>query len=173
VNNEAPTFEQVILPHLDAAYNLARWLAGDDHDAQDIVQESCLRAVKHFNSYRGGNPRAWLLAIVRNTSYTWLSRDRRVSLQAASDEESIETEDLYLHPAALQDSEANIEKVRAAIALLAPEFREVITLREIEEYSYKEIADIVEAPIGTVMSRLARARRQLQKILTASPGTLS
>src|SRR5689334_9839741 len=130
-------FEQTILPHLDAAYNLARWLAGNEHDAADIVQESCLRAVKFFGSFRGGNARAWLLTIVRNTSYTWLKRSRgHESLSV--DDSFHELEDPAADPAVLQASAANIERVREALAQLAPEFREVIVLREMEDYSYKE-----------------------------------
>src|ERR1044071_4417926 len=158
-------FEQTMLPHLDAAYNLARWLAGNEHDAEDIVQESFLRAVKFFDSFRGGNPRAWLLTIVRNTSYTWLKRRQTGNAQFHLDDGDFEIEDQAANPAALQAAMANVERVRDAIAQLPLEFREIIVLRELEDYSYKEIADLVEVPVGTVMSRLARGRRQLQKIL--------
>ena len=154
-----------MLPHLDAAYNLARWLAGNEHDAEDIVQESFLRAVKFFDSFRGGNPRAWLLTIVRNTSYTWLKRREAGNAQFHLDDGDFELEDQAANPAALHAAMANVERVRSAIAQLPLEFREIIVLREMEDYSYKEIADLVEVPVGTVMSRLARGRRQLQKIL--------
>ena len=164
-------FEQTILPHLDAAYNLARWLAGNEHDAEDIVQESCLRAVKFFGGFRGGNPRAWLLTIVRHTSYTWLKRRQAVQAQVNLDEGNLEIEDHATNPATLLAALSNIEKVRGAIAQLPPEFREVIVLREMEDYSYKEIADLTEVPVGTVMSRLARGRRHLQKILCAETQT--
>ena len=164
-------FEQTIVPHLDAAYNLARWIAGNEHDAEDIVQESCLRAVKFFDGFRGGNPRAWLLTIVRNTSYTWLKRRNDGHSQVNLDAGDFEIEDQAVNPALLQAAMANVEKVRAAIAELPPEFREIIVLREMEDYSYKEIADIAEVPVGTVMSRLARGRKQLQKLLCAETQT--
>jgi RNA polymerase sigma-70 factor (ECF subfamily) len=171
VEDQTVIYEQTIVPHLDAAYNLARWLAGNEHDAQDIVQESCLRAVKFFGSFRGGNPRAWLLTIVRNTSYTWLKRRNDGHARLNLDDGEFEIEDHAMNPAILQTAMANVETVRAAIAQLPPEFREIVVLREMEDYSYKEIADLTEAPIGTVMSRLARGRKQLQKILCAETQT--
>jgi RNA polymerase sigma-70 factor (ECF subfamily) len=130
------------------------------------VQESCLRAVKFFNSFRGGNPRAWLLTIVRNTSYTWLKRRNAGHAQLNLDDGDLEIEDHAANPATLQAAMANVEKVRSAIARLPAEFRELIVLREMEDYSYKEIADIAEVPVGTVMSRLARARDRLLVVLT-------
>jgi len=171
VNDNNASFEQTILPHLDAAYNLARWLAGNEHDAEDIVQEAFLRAVKFYGSFRGGNPRAWLLTIVRNTSYTALKRRRENHAQVHLDESDLELEDHSADPAAALAAMSNIEKVREAIAQLPLEFREVIVLREMEDYSYKEIADLVDLPVGTVMSRLARGRRQLQKIICAETQT--
>ena len=173
MNDNAAKFEQIILPHLDAAYNLARWLAGNEHDAEDIVQESCLKAVKFFGSFRGGNARAWLLTIVRNTSYTWLKQRRQSHAEVHLDENDLEIEDHSADPATALAAMSNVEKVREAIAQLPLEFREVIVLREMEDYSYREIADLVEVPVGTVMSRLARGRRQLQKIIceeTLTPG---
>ena len=161
-------FEQTILPHLDAAYSLARWLTGNDHDAEDIVQESCLRALKFFGTFRGGNPRAWLLTIVRNTTFTWLKRSRAGHEQVDLPDGALELEDPAANPEALFAATANREEVRAALAQLPPEFREVIVLRELEDYSYKEIAGIAGVPIGTVMSRLARGRKQLQRLL--APG---
>ena len=164
-------FEQTILPHLDAAYNLARWLAGNEHDAEDIVQESCLRAVKFFGSFRGGNARAWLLTIVRNTGYTWLKRRETARTHLNLDDAEIEIEDPAANPATLLAAMSNVERLRSAIARLPPEFREILVLREMEDYSYKEIADIAGVPVGTVMSRLARGRRQLQKILCTETQT--
>ncbi len=158
-------FELVVLPHLDAAYNLARWLTGNENDARDMVQEASLRAFKFFAGFRGGDARAWLLTIVRNTVYTWLER-RRSSRQVFQDEDEIEKlEDVSVNPTRLLERNATIEVVRSAIAELVPEFREAIVLREMEGFSYKEIADITGVRIGTVMSRLARGRRELQRIL--------
>ncbi len=168
MDNETARFEQTILPHLDAAYNLARWLTGNEHDARDMVQESFLRALRFFGNFRGGDARAWLLTIVRNTVYTWLKRrqTRNHLLQAEEDMEKFE--DVSVNPEQLLERSANIKLVRDAIAQLPAEFREVVVLREMENFSYKEIADIVGVRIGTVMSRLARGRRQLQLILSQS-----
>jgi RNA polymerase sigma-70 factor (ECF subfamily) len=168
VENEGRDFEQAILPHLDAAYNLARWLTGNDQDARDMVQEACLRAFKFFANFRGGDPRAWLLTIVRNTTYTWL---RRGHTNTEADEEIETLEDQSPNPAEILERAGDIERVRDAIARLPPEFREALVLRDMENYSYKEIADLAGVPIGTVMSRLARARRQLQLILIESKDT--
>ena len=164
MENDTAHFEKTILPHLDAAYNLARWLTGNEHDARDLVQESCLRAFKFFGGFRGGDARAWLLTIVRNTVYSWLQRKAREHI-FQSDEEMEKFEDVSVNPEQLSARSANIEAVREAIAQLSPEYREAVVLREMENYSYKEIADITGVRIGTVMSRLARGRRQLQRIL--------
>ncbi len=164
-------FEQTVLPHLDAAYNLARWLAGNDHDAQDVAQEASLRAFRFFGSFRGDNPRAWLLTIVRNTFYTWLGKNRPPQKMVEIDEETLDVEDESANAAAASPPFADAEAVRRAIAELPVEFREIVVLREMEGFSYKEIADLAEVPIGTVMSRLARARKLLQKRLAEfNPG---
>ena len=152
-------FEQTVLPHLDAAYNLARWLAGNDHDAEDITQEACVRAFRFFGGFRGGNSRSWLLAIVRNTAYTWLKKNRPQAIVAIGDDELAEIED-QSEAATFQNADADV--LRAALAELPVEFREALVLRELEGLSYKEIADVADVPVGTVMSRLARARKQLQ-----------
>jgi RNA polymerase sigma factor (sigma-70 family) len=159
-------FEQLFLPHMPAAYNLARWLLGNGQDADDVVQEAYLRAFRAFAQFSGANDKGWLLRIVRNTAYTWLRdhRDRNVIPfdeilhGAASEPEPFD---------ATEDAQANRNLVHDAIAALPLAFREVIVLRELEELSYKEIASAIDAPIGTVMSRLARGRRQLSEILTA------
>jgi RNA polymerase sigma factor (sigma-70 family) len=166
VEDETRRFEAIVLPHLEAAYNLARWLTGNETDARDMVQDASLRAFKFFHGFRGGDARAWLLTIVRNTCYTSLQR-QRTAPHVFEDEDQLETaEDVSVNPAQLLERSANIELVRGAIAQLAPEFREAIVLREMEGFSYKEIAEITNVRIGTVMSRLARGRAELQRILT-------
>ena len=158
-------FEQILLPHLDAAYNLARWLAGNDHDAQDVTQEASLRAFKFFGSFRGESARAWLLTIVRNTFYDWLQKNRPSAAAGELDDEALAVEDVSVNAEAVNLRLADASAVRRAIGELPVEFREMIVLREMEGFSYKEIADLSDVPIGTVMSRLARARKQLQKRL--------
>ena len=159
------SFEQTVLPHLDAAYNLARWLAGNDHDAQDVAQEACLRALRFFGSFRGDNARAWLLAIVRNTFYTWLRKNRPPENLVELSDEVLAVEDVSANAEILNSRLGDTEAVRRAIEELPVEFREIVILREMEGFSYKEIADLADVPIGTVMSRLTRARRQLQRRL--------
>jgi RNA polymerase sigma-70 factor (ECF subfamily) len=165
--NQLARFEQAVLPHLDAAYNLARWLTRNDHDAQDVVQESYLRALKFFGGFRGGNGRAWLLTIVRHTCYAWLQQNRRYEPLSDFDEELQDLESGALDPEALLLRTAGNQALRQALEELPVEFREVVILRELEGLSYKEIADISDLPLGTVMSRLARARQRLQQALTA------
>ena len=148
------------MPHLDAAYNLARWLAGNDHDAEDIVQEACVRAFRFVGGCRGDNSRAWLLTIVRNTACTWLKKNRPQAMVPIDDNELAEIEDT--HRAADSFYGADKNALRTALEELPLEFREALVLRELEGLSYKEIADVAGVPVGTVMSRLARARRQLQ-----------
>lgn len=159
-------FEQVVLPHLDAAYNLARWLTRSDHDAEDIVQEAYMRAFRFFDGFRGGDSRSWLLTIVRNTCYTWLRQNRAHEITTAFDEEihSAVGDDASNAETALLQSADN-QLVRQALDDLTVEFREVLILRELEGLSYKEIACIADLPVGTVMSRLARARKQLEQSL--------
>ena len=158
-------FERIVLPHLDDAYTLARYLLRDEHDAQDVVQDAVLRALRYFEGYRDGDARAWLLAIVRNCCLTWQRRHRgdRLTVPFVDDaaehiSDSRETDMLAIE----RSDRAMIER---AIAGLPTEFREVIVLREVEELSYKEISNVVGVPIGTVMSRLARARKRLAAAL--------
>jgi RNA polymerase sigma-70 factor, ECF subfamily len=170
---KARRFEQTIMPHLDAAYNLARWLTRNDSDAQDVVQDAYLRAFKYFDSFQGESPSAWLLAIVRNACFTWMRRNRPSEEVAGSDAIDDETagnaepllgggsRQLATDPETLLIEGRDRTRVNELVAKLPAEFREVIVLREIEDLSYREIADIVGIPIGTVMSRLSRARRLL------------
>jgi RNA polymerase sigma factor (sigma-70 family) len=159
-------FEDAVMVHLDAAYNLARWLARDERDAEDVAQEACLRAYKFFDSFRGGNARAWLLAIVRNTYFTWLDKNREQALNVSLDEESAAAIEHELATPGdgieqlLQRADSS-RLLHRALDTLPAEFREVIVLRELEELSYREIADVAGIPIGTVMSRLSRARKLL------------
>jgi RNA polymerase sigma-70 factor, ECF subfamily len=157
-------FEQLVVPHLDAAFNLARWLLRSREDAEDVVQEAMLRAFRFFRGFHGGDARAWLLQIVRNCSYSWLEKHRASELTVEFDEE--------LHPDSSGTPELlaiagdHRERLARAIEELPPRFREVLVLRELEGCSYKEIAAVTSIPIGSVMSALARARRRLQRSLT-------
>ena len=166
---EMDRFEAIVLPYLDAAYNLARYLMRDPHEAEDAVQEACLRAVRHFQGFRGVDGRAWLLSIVRNTCLTLLGR-RRSGREVVEFEEQVHSVKPET-PAPEADLARTIavEKVQAELARLPIEFREVLVLREMEGHSYKEIAQITGTPIGTVMSRLARARKQLSAALAIEP----
>lgn len=164
-------FEQAVLPNLDAAYNLARWLTRNDQDAQDVTQESFLRAFRFFDGYQGGNIRAWLLTIVRNTFYTWLQRNRPPQSSVEFDEEIHSDESSgSADPEVQVLASADKETLRRALEDLPEIFREVLVLREIEGMSYKEIADVASVSIGTVMSRLARARTRLRESLGAALG---
>jgi RNA polymerase sigma-70 factor, ECF subfamily len=160
-----PDFEQIVVPHLDAAYNLARWLVRSPADAEDVVQDACLRAVRFFEGFRGGDSRAWVLKIVRNTCYSWLKKHRPAELSDEFNETVHSPESprgsIEAKLVALTESEA----VRTALETLPMAFREVLVLREIEGLSYKEISDVAGVPMGTVMSSLFRARVRLRKEL--------
>jgi RNA polymerase sigma-70 factor (ECF subfamily) len=165
--NSIRRFEQFALQHLDAAYNLARWLTRNDHDAEDAVQEAYLRAFKYFDGFAGGNGRAWILAIVRHASYDLLNRNRRTD--AAPFDEAVDAIDPDMDRAAASDPEALLLRasdgrlLNELVAGLPTGFREVIVLRELEDMSYREISDVVGIPVGTVMSRIARGRALLRK----------
>src|SRR5213083_3252622 len=161
------SFEAMMLPHLDAAHNLARWLLRNEQDAQDVVQEAYLRAFKSFGGFHGSNGRAWLLTIVRNTSYTLLKKNRAVDLTTPFDEEIHASGHESVSPATILEQSEDAELVREAMDELPVEFREILTLRHLEGLSYKEIADIAQLAPGTVMSRLARARARLKQGLAA------
>jgi RNA polymerase sigma-70 factor, ECF subfamily len=163
--NDVSNFELAVLPHLDAAYNLARWLMRNEQDAQDVVQEAYLRAFRFFSGFRGGDARAWLLKIVRNTCYTWLHANR--PLQAAEFDENVFPPDSHApNPEEIVLQIDSDTLVRKALEMLPPNSREVLILRELEGMSYKEIADITGMPIGSVMSSLSRARVRLRQVLT-------
>ncbi|WP_347905174.1 sigma-70 family RNA polymerase sigma factor [Pseudomonas purpurea] len=157
-------FEALFAPHMDAAYNLARWLTGNDAAARDVVQESALRAFRFLDRYTDDNPKAWLLTIVRNESYTWLKASAGQRWVAIGDE--LPEDDLALShnqtPELLAIHSENAVLIQQALSALPPAFREVIVLKELEDMSYKDIALVVDIPLGTVMSRLARARAQLK-----------
>jgi RNA polymerase sigma-70 factor (ECF subfamily) len=155
-------FERLALPHLDAAYNLARWLTRNDHDAEDVVQEAYLRAYKYFATFRGENFRAWLLAVVRRAAYDWIHRNRPAEIVPAGELElEAVVADEHDDPETSLMRDADKKMVNDMIAALPAQFREVVVLRELQELSYKEIAAIADVPVGTVMSRLARARTML------------
>ncbi|HEX7797919.1 MAG TPA: sigma-70 family RNA polymerase sigma factor [Vicinamibacterales bacterium] len=161
----ASPFEKAVLPHLNAAYNLARWLTRNDHDAEDVVQDAYLRALRFFGGFRGDDARAWLLAIVRNTCYDFLRSHRPQELTEAFDEEVHTTSMDSQSPEVVLIRRADQAMVRRALETLPLPLREVIILRELEGLSYKEIADAAGIKIGTVMSRLSRARARLQQLL--------
>ena len=169
-SNELERFEAIMLPHMDAAYTLAHYLTRNDHDAEDVVQEAYLRALKYFDGFRGaagGESRSWLLAIVRNTAHTWRHQHRADTLATEFDEELHSETVAHVHPETVLLGETARASLRHAIDGLPREFREVIVLRELEGLSYKEISDVADVPVGTVMSRLARARKRLQEALRA------
>jgi RNA polymerase sigma-70 factor (ECF subfamily) len=163
-------FEQLVLPHLDAAYNLARWLVRSPADADDVVQEAFLRALRFFDGFRGGDSRAWLLKIVRNTCYSWVRKNRPAELADEFDETVHSGEKAVETAEAKLVSRAESERVRKALETLPVAFREVLVLREIEELSYKEISDVTGVPMGTVMSSLSRARQRLRDQLGTAAG---
>ena len=162
-SRKTATFEELFLPHLDAAYNLARWLVQTDADAQDVVQEAYFRALKGFVGFRGTNSRNWLLAIVRNTAYGWFKEQSKHSNVIPFDEVIHgAARDERISPSALQD---RINQLHEALTRLPAEFREILLLRDIEGWSYKQLASALNVPSGTVMSRLSRARQRLRQEL--------
>jgi RNA polymerase sigma-70 factor (ECF subfamily) len=168
--NERARFEAQVLPHLDAAYNLARWLTRNEQDAEDVVQEAFVRAMRYFATFKGGEARPWLLAIVRNTCWSWLEKNRPADMTTLEPGALEATLDVVSASAAAEANpevillqSANRKLVNQALEELPVAFREVIVMREIEDLSYKEIASIAAIPIGTVMSRLARGRELLRR----------
>ena len=166
--NLSAIFEQVVLPHLDAAYNLARWLTRNEQDAKDAVQEAYLRAFRFFPDFRGGDARAWLLQIVRNSCYSWLRANRPLQDATEFDENLFTPAVRSPNPEEVVLQNDNGTLVREALQKLPPNLREVLILRELEGMSYREIGAITGMPAGTVMSSLSRARGRLRQVLTIS-----
>ncbi|HZN30826.1 MAG TPA: sigma-70 family RNA polymerase sigma factor [Xanthobacteraceae bacterium] len=168
-NDDKARFASVVTPHLADAFALARWLTGDRADAEDVVQEACLRAFRAIGGFAGGNTRAWVLTIVRHTAYSWLGKNRRSAVVVVDDLEAVERAQAErgenLGAPATPESEliakADAARLEAAIATLPVQFRETLVLRDIHGLDYREIAQVTDVPVGTVMSRLARARRRL------------
>jgi RNA polymerase sigma-70 factor (ECF subfamily) len=163
--HELASFEAMMLPHMDAAYNLAKWLLRNEHDAQDVVQEAYLRAFKSFSGFHGSHGRAWLLTIVRNTSYTLLKKNRAVDFTTTFDEEIHAIGHESASPVAILEHAEDAELIKNAMNELPADFREILMLRHQEDLSYQEIGDILKIPTGTVMSRLARARARFREYL--------
>ena len=175
--DEKALFARVVLPHLGDAFALARWLTGDRADAEDVVQDACLRALRGIAGFSGGNARAWVLTIVRHAAYSWLGKNRPAALVVTDDLEAVEraaflrgggggSEAAGETPEAALIAKAEAARLEAAIQKLPPPFRETLVLRDLQGLDYKEIAKVTGVPIGTVMSRLARARQRLMTMLT-------
>ena len=166
--NDQTRFARVVLPHLADAHALARWLTGNGNDAEDVVQDACLRAFRGIAGFRDGNARAWLLTIVRHAAYTWLGKNRPATLIVTDDVEGVEGAEIASGDAEAETemiAKADAARLRAAIEQLPPPFREALVLRDLQGLDYREIAKVTGAPIGTVMSRLARARRRLMMMI--------
>ena len=161
--SDVKRFEALVLPHLDSAYNLARWLTRDSQDAQDVVQDACVRALKYLGSLERSDARAWFLAIVRNAFYDWVGRNRPAEIVHDEDAVDAAVDAASSSPEQAAVRNAELRVLSDAVAALPVQYREVLVLRELEELSYKEIASIADIPVGTVMSRLARARALLQR----------
>jgi RNA polymerase sigma factor (sigma-70 family) len=159
------SFEEVVLPHLDAAFNYARWLTKNDADAEDVVQDAYVRALRFFSSLRSQDARSWLFTIVRNTWYGRFPRRAGSAVMTVGDEDEDNRADVSPDPEAQMIQQQTVEQVRRALEALPADFREVLVLRELEGLSYKEIAAIIGIPLGTVMSRLSRARERLAEVL--------
>jgi RNA polymerase sigma factor (sigma-70 family) len=179
VTDNKSSFETVVMPHLSDALTLARWLTKNHADAEDVVQEACLRAFRAIGSYSGGSPRAWLLAIVRNTAFSWLEKNRSTRTVSVEDLDAVDRislergeasgSDDAATPEAILIAKASAIQLEAAIEALPIAFREVLVLREIHQLDYREISRIVGIPVGTVMSRLSRARRHVAVMLSEGP----
>jgi RNA polymerase sigma factor (sigma-70 family) len=166
-SDERRQFEQIMLPHLDAVFNLARWLIQDEHAAEDVAQEAFVRAARYFDSFRGGDGRAWLLSIVRRASFDWLAKRKAQPLETF-DEEIHNFDDSAADPQILAMRSFEQARVRQALEELPLPLREVLVLRELEGLSYQQVAAVAEIPIGTAMSRISRGRQQLQRRLAST-----
>ena len=178
-NDDKARFASVVMPHLADAYALARWITGNRTDAEDVVQDACLRAFRAIAGFAGGSTRAWTLTIVRNTAYTWMSKNRSMPLVAIDDIEALDdaqglqsaSQTTGPNQASTPETDliakADAEQLQAAIAALPVLFRETLVLRDVQGLDYREIAEVTAVPIGTVMSRIARARRRLIKTIGA------
>jgi RNA polymerase sigma-70 factor (ECF subfamily) len=165
MDNGSTDFEEMILPHLDSAYNLARWIMRDPQDAEDVVQEAYLRALRYFAGFQGENGRSWLLRIVRNSCYSWLQKNRSREFAMELDESLVDSN--ASDPEAKMIATIERRMLRSEIENLPTPFKEIVVLRDIEGLSYAEIAEVTDTPVGTVMSRLARGRARLHKCINA------
>ena len=169
-------FARIVLPYLDDAYALAQWITGTRTDAEDVVQDSCLRAFRAIGSYADGNARAWVLTIVRHTAYQWLRKNRPAAIVLVEDLELVEHQQAEFAPLDADTPESaliagtTMQQLEAAILALPTPFREVLVLRDLQDLSYREIAAVTQAPVGTVMSRIARARRRVIQTVGSSEG---
>ena len=158
-------FDEVVLPHLDAAYRLALWLVRNEHDAEDVVQDAVLKALRYFRTFAGGNGRAWFLQIVRNTCWAWLQERSQVPSDPFDEEQHSEARPIFGDPEALLRHTDDVALIERAMQNLPDRFRALLVLRELEELSYRELADVLEVPIGTIMSGLSRARQAFRVAL--------
>lgn len=165
ISPPAADFNEIVLPHLDAAYRLARWLVANEHDAEDVVQDACLRALRYFRTFSGGDARAWFLRIVRNTCYGWHSRSRRLAADVFDEEQHSDTSSGRTDPEALAVHASNATLIEHALGELPARSRELLVLRELEGLSYRELAEVLDIPIGSVMSGLFRGRQAFRRAL--------
>ncbi len=169
--SRAAEFENAIVPHLSAAFHLARWLTRDSGQAEDLVQESYLKAFRFFDSFQGGDGRAWIMAIVRNTCFTWLQKNKAQAASGDAFDERLHSDrQLTVTVEESLMEKADLDTLRGCIEVLPLEYREAIVMRELQEFSYKQISEITSVPVGTVMSRLSRARKRLEDCVTRKAG---
>jgi RNA polymerase sigma-70 factor (ECF subfamily) len=170
VDVKTAEFEKTIVPHLSAAYNLARWLTHDAGQAEDLVQEAFLKAFRFFDGFQGGDGRAWIMAIVRNTCFTWLQKNKVKASRDVFDERLHSEQQLTVDAEESLIEEVALKTLRGCIEVLPAEYREAVVMRELQEFSYKQISEITCVPVGTVMSRLSRGRKRLEECVTRKAG---